>query len=234
MIKAQWNKLVMANYAVGPDVLNKYLPYQTIYDRWNGNCFISLVGFMFRDTSVMGIKFPFHTFFEEVNLRFYVMHPHNEGSNRGVVFIKEIVPLPGVTFIANTIYKEHYETLSMKHTWNITPEQLVVEYKWKTKIWNSIKIVSEPTPLEITEESLENFFTDQHWGYTQVNDKWTMVYEVAHPIWQYYNTIEYSIDVDFGEVYGDAFSFLNHQLPDSVFLSEGSAISLKKAMVLKA
>ena len=147
----------MANYAVSPHVLDKYLPYQTIYDQWNGECFISLVGFMFLDTSIMGIKFPYHIHFEEVNLRFYVMHRHNEELNRGVVFIKEIVPLPGVTFVANAIYKEHYETLSMEHTWNITPEQMIVEYKWKMKIWNSIKIVSEPTPLEIRKVVLKTF-----------------------------------------------------------------------------
>jgi uncharacterized protein YqjF (DUF2071 family) len=234
MIKAQWNKLVMANYAVSPDVLDTYLPYQTVYDQWKGECFISLVGFMFRDTSILGIKFPYHTHFEEVNLRFYVKHSHSKGVNRGVVFIKEIVPLSGVTFVANTIYKEHYETLPMKHTWNITPDQLMVEYKWKSKKWNSLKIVSDPNPLEIVDDSLEKFFTDQHWGYTQVYDKLTMVYEVAHPNWQYYKTIDYSIDVDFGHVYGEAFSFLTNQKPDSVFLSDGSVISLKKAMMLKA
>jgi uncharacterized protein YqjF (DUF2071 family) len=33
-----------------------------------------MVGFVFKDTRVLGIKWPFHVNFEEVNLRFYVRH----------------------------------------------------------------------------------------------------------------------------------------------------------------
>ena len=83
---------------------------------------------MFLDTKVKGFKIPFHVNFEEVNLRFYVRYNHRGEWKRGVVFIKELVPKPALTFIANTIYKENYETLSMKHSWDSLPESLAVEY----------------------------------------------------------------------------------------------------------
>ena len=233
MIKADWKKLIMANYAVDPKVVEKYLPFQTTFDQWQGNCYMSLVGFMFMNTRVLGIQFPFHTHFEEVNLRFYVVHPLKDGQKRGVVFIKEIVPLHGVTFVANSVYREHYETLPMKHTWQITPEELMIVYKWKKNEWYSLKIISESSPLEIMDGSEELFFTDQHWGYTQVNDQKTLVYEVAHPRWTYYKTKNYSIDVDFGHLYGKEFSFLSTQKPDSVFLAEGSEISLRKSAIIQ-
>jgi len=228
MIKAQWKKLVMANYIVNPQVLGNYLPVKTQHDRWHDQCYLSLVGFMFMNTSVMGIKFPFHINFEEVNLRFYVLHPYNDGWKRGVVFIKEIVPLPAVTYIANMVYREHYETLPMKHTWKSSSDQLTVEYKWKKNEWHSLKIISGSTPYEMMDGSDEVFFTEHYWGYTRVNHQLTLEYEVAHPRWKFYKTMNYSINVDFGNVYGSAFSFLAKQKPDSVFLAEGSEISLKK------
>jgi len=219
----------MANYTVKPDVLLSYLPFKTEFDRWNKECFVSLVGFMFMDTKAFGIKLPFHVHFEEVNLRFYVKHKDHDTWKRGVVFIREIVPLPGITLMANTIYKEHYKTRPMKHSWNFSTEELFVEYKWKTKEWHSMGITSEVEPNEIVKESEQMFFTDQHWGYTKLNHSVTLEYEVMHPGWVYYKTKNYTIDVDFGAVYGKEFSFLSGQKPFSVFLAEGSEISLRKS-----
>ena len=96
----------MANYEVSPEILKKYLPYKTELDVWNGQCYASIVGFQFLETQVLGIKFPFHTNFDEVNLRFYVRYNDNGEWKRGVVFIKEIVPKVMITFVANTLYNE--------------------------------------------------------------------------------------------------------------------------------
>lgn len=229
MIKASWEKLILANYTIAPEVLSDYLPFKTEFDHWDNHCFVSLVGFMFVDTTVLGIKFPFHVHFEEVNLRFYVRHCQDESWKRGVVFIKEIVPLPGITLIANTVYNEHYHTMPMKHTWNFTPDELNVEYKWKKQRWHSLGITSDAKPIEMTRGSEQMFFTDQHWGYTKISPRLTKEYEVAHPDWTYYKTKKHQIDVDFGSVYGDRFSFLSNQEPYSVFLAEGSDITLKKS-----
>lgn len=223
----------MANYMVDPRILDQYLPYDTQFDRWQDQCYVSLVGFMFRDTRFAGIQFPFHIDFEEVNLRFYVRHVHQDVWKRGVVFIKEIVPLPLVTLVANTLFREHYETMPMKHTWISSPDQLSVEYQWKKKEWYAIKINCHATPQVMTEGSEVMFFTDQHWGYTRVNPQLTLEYEVAHPLWTYYKTIDYRIDVDFGNIYGDSFAFLTNQKPHSVFLAEGSEITLRKNIRIK-
>ena len=65
-LKAHWSNLLMANYEVSPEILKKYLPYKTELDVWNGQCYASIVGFQFLETQVLGIKFPFHTNFDEV------------------------------------------------------------------------------------------------------------------------------------------------------------------------
>ena len=108
-LQAEWRKLAMVNYSIDKKILDKYLPPKTEIDLWNDICYVSLVGFMFKNTKVKGLKIPFHTNFEEVNLRFYVRYEDNGEWKRGVVFVKEIVPKPALTFVANTVYKENYE-----------------------------------------------------------------------------------------------------------------------------
>lgn len=227
-LQAEWRKLAMANYAVDSNILRPYLPHKTEIDSWNNTCYVSLVGFMFQDTRVKGIKIPFHVNFEEVNLRFYVRYNDQGEWKRGVVFISEIVPKPALTFVANTIYKEHYKTMQMLHSWNSTPDTLTVEYQWKKKNWNSFKVVTQNTSALIQPGSEEEFITEHYWGYTKISDTVTSEYGVEHPRWEVYPTKEYSINVNFGDLYGQAFSFLDRETPKSVFLAEGSAIKVKE------
>lgn len=66
-LKAEWRKLVMVNYEVNPEVLKDYIPKGTELDFYENKCYISVVGFMFLNTKLLGVKIPFHVNFEEVN-----------------------------------------------------------------------------------------------------------------------------------------------------------------------
>lgn len=227
-LQAEWRKLAMANYSIDKKVLEKYVPPKTEIDLWNNICYVSLVGFMFKETKVKGLKIPFHIDFEEVNLRFYVRHNDNGKWKRGVVFIKEIVPKPALTFVANTIYKENYETMPMTHDWKTAGENLTVEYRWKKSRWNSFKVIADKNSTPIENGSEEEFITEHYWGYTKVSENKTSEYEVEHPKWEVYKIVDYLIDVDFNTVYGPDFNFLTKEIPKSIFLAEGSEIKVKE------
>lgn len=233
-LDAEWRKLVMVNYAVDPEVLKPYLPKHTELDTWNGTCYVSLVGFMFVDTKVMGVRVPYHINFEEINLRFYVRYGTDENYKRGVVFIKEIVPRPALTMVANLLYNENYETMPTKHEWVESEENLTVEYGWKKGEWNTVKVVTDKTPVDIDLNSEEEFITEHFWGYTQVSDSVTSEYEVAHPRWQIYPVKSYEVNVDYAKVYGDSFAFLKDAKPVSVYLAEGSDILVKQGAKIKS
>jgi uncharacterized protein YqjF (DUF2071 family) len=182
-LQADWRKLVMFNYAVDTEILQPFLPAGTEFDFWNNTCYVSLVGFMFQNTRLLGVKIPLHTNFEEVNLRFYVRYKAHGLWKRGVVFIKEIVPRPALTFVANTVYKEHYEILEMAHLWQKSKESLTVAYRWKKASWNSIKIQASLQTNIIKAGSEEEFIMEHYWGYTRLNPTSTSEYKVEHPIW---------------------------------------------------
>jgi uncharacterized protein len=226
-LKAEWRKLAMANYSIDPKILSKYLPYKTELDFWNDTCYVSLVGFMFLDTKLKGIAIPFHTKFEEVNLRFYVKYKDEGEWKRGVVFIKEIVPKPALTFVANTVYGEKYETMDMGHQWIEDKNSLTVTYQWKKQDWNSFNVKADREAKSIAVGSEEEFITEHYWGYTKVDENKTSQYQVEHPRWNVYRVKEHSINVNFGHIYGNDFDFLSMQEPTSVFLAEGSEIIVR-------
>ena len=227
-LQAEWRKLLMANFLVDPELLLPYLPHKTELDLWDGSCYVSLVGFMFLNTKIKGIKVPFHTNFEEVNLRFYVRYLDRDEWKRGTVFIKEIVPKPALTFVANMVYGEQYETLPMSHGWKTEGDVLTVEYSWKKNDrWNSMKVNSSLTQTDIASGSVEEFITEHYWGYTKITEELTSEYGVEHPVWKVYDIKNYFIVVDFGGNYGHQFGFLNHKKPEYVLLAEGSEIIVK-------
>lgn len=227
-LNAEWRKLAIANYAVEPAILAKYLPPKTELDLWNGTCYVSLVGFMFLNTKMLGLAIPFHRDFEEVNLRFYVKYKEDGKWKRGVVFIKEIVPKAALTFVANTIYKEHYQTMKMSHIWEEQENSRTVEYSWSHKgVKNSflVQAAIEPTVIEVGSES--EFITEHYWGYTKAGNNASFEYEVTHPRWDCYDVSKHKVDVDFKSVYGDEFAELSNTEPTSVMLAEGSEITVE-------
>ncbi len=228
-LSARWRRLVLLNYSVKPDILKPFLPAHTELDIWNDTCYVSVVGFMFLDTRVKGLKIPFHVNFEEINLRFYVrrLDPVSGEWKRGVVFVREIVPKPAIAWVANTIYRENYRAYRMWHNWKEQDGQLEVEYAWKQGgRWHSFGVQADNAPVDLKEGSEAEFITEHYWGYARHGEHRTVEYQVAHPRWQVYPITSWHCNVDFGMAYGPAFAFLAETEPLSVFLAEGSEVEV--------
>lgn len=231
---AEWNNLIMANYVVPKELLLPFVPYVTQLDSYEGNFYLSLVGFMFLNTRVMGFKIPMHTNFEEINLRFYVKYNDRGLWKTGVVFIKEIVPRKAISFIANNLYGEKYITLTMKHYHLDDGEFLEAGYEWEyQKKWNKLSAKTDKKSSPIKKGSQEEFIADHYWGYAKYSPTKTYEYEVEHPVWECLKVISYSVDCDFGALYGENFSFLNKENPQSVYLVKGSEIRVHNKRTLE-
>lgn len=242
-LTAEWRKLLMANYVVPPELLQPFVPYGTELDFFEGRCYVSLVGFMFLKTKILGLPIPFHRDFEEANLRFYVRRketinePMGQQSwRRGAVFIKEIVPKPAISLVANVVYQESYATHRMRHIWDFNEERRVVSYEWKPffkRDWYKMAAVTDPTTQPIAQGSEEEFITEHYWGYARAGSQRTNEYQVQHPRWDIYPVRSHEVSGDFGRLYGTAFGEILAGPPTSVFLAEGSEISILEKSVLR-
>src|SRR5256885_6935119 len=144
-LSAEWRYLAMLNYRVPPEWLASFVPKGTELDLWNGSAYLTLVGFHFRDTRLLGVPIPFHRTFEEVNLRFYVKRVTNGELRRGVTFLRELVPLPAIALVAQLTYNEPYRALPMRHRIDVAtpvPTPTLIEYSWKgASAWNRLRVV---------------------------------------------------------------------------------------------
>lgn len=224
-LTARWKDLVMANYAVDPELLRPRVPAGTELDLQDGKCFVSLVGFMFLDTRVLGIPVPMHVNFEEVNLRFYIKREAEGETRRAVCFVKEIVPRWAIAAVARGLYGEPYECWSMDHE----RTERTVAYRWsKGGRNNSLSVEIDESIGVPPEGSHGEFIIEHYWGYTGRGNGRVDEYRVEHPKWELFSVKNERIDVDFGAVYGSEFAFLADERPFSVLLAKGSEVAVYK------
>lgn len=235
-LSARWEYLAMFNYEVDAAILKPHLPPCTEIDFYNGKAIVSLVGFLFNNTKVMGIKWPGFINFEEVNLRYYIKYFDGQKWKRGVGFISEIVPHFLVANMANLFYNEHYTTAKMNHTIREVNAQLEVEYSWKKKRqqWNSMWIRADTVLKNIAPGSAEEFIFEHYYGYNKLNNKTAIEYSLEHPRWQVYPVNDYKLICDIEKGYGEAFvPFIENVKPASVFLAKGSDVRIKTPLRIK-
>src|SRR3954453_487726 len=103
-LTANWRYLAMLNFAIDPKILQPLVPVETELDFHEGRTFVSVVGFLFLGTRVVGLPIPLHRNFEEVNLRFYVRRKNGNEWRRGVVFVRELAPRRPIALVARKFY----------------------------------------------------------------------------------------------------------------------------------
>ena len=225
-LRANWENLIMANYEIEPSTLAPYLPKGVELDFYNNKTYVSLVGFMFKNTRLFGLPIPFFGSFEEINLRFYVKKIENRKIKKGVVFINETVPFKIVALLANKLYKEHYISIPTKNSIDIT-ENKDIKFEWKINDrWNSLAVKSDTNKYKIEQGTIEEFIFERYFGFTKLSASSTQEYKIHHPKWMTHKILNSQIDCDFRSMYGDSFSMLNNQTPDSIVLAEGSQVSV--------
>jgi uncharacterized protein YqjF (DUF2071 family) len=233
-LTAEWEYLVMLNYQIPPEILIPYLPKGTQLDLYNGKALASVVGFLFNKTKVFGLQWPFHTNFEEVNLRFYVKRYDGNIWKRGVAYISEIVPKHIIAWMANALYNEHYSRMPMKHQAHIENDFLQLNYEWQNKQqWNGLKVKALNRPIPIAPDSEEEFIFEHYWGYNQLNKNTLIEYGVEHPSWEIYPVTYYELNADIEGLYGTQFVPHLTKEPNSIMLAKGSGVTIRKPSFYK-
>ena len=229
-LTADWRELAMLNYEISPEVLRPLVPAGTELDTWGGTTYVSIVGFRFAGTRVLGLRVPGHVDFEEVNLRFYVRRHDATGAwRRGVVFVRELVPRRAVAWLARLWYNEPYRALSMRHSVerDETGAPRRVAYEWRRAgRWEGIALRVAGSAAPLVSGSEAEFITEHYWGYTPQRDGSTVEYRVDHPPWRVWDALDVRLDCDPAALYGSAFAEALSQPPRSAFLAEGSAVAV--------
>jgi uncharacterized protein YqjF (DUF2071 family) len=229
-LSAEWRDLVMLNYEVDPSLLHRYVPPGTLLDSFQGRTYISLVGFRFCQTKLLGhFSVPFHADFDEVNLRFYVRRTEGSDDRRGVVFIAEVVPRRAIATIARLLYGENYTCHPMRHYFETEESGRRAEYQWQIdNRWCKLWAQTVGAPERPEEGSLEQFITEHYWGYSTQRSGGCLEYHVSHVPWQVWATATRGFEGEANTLYGSGLGAVLQRHPDCAFVADGSPVIVFK------
>ena len=221
-LTATWRHLVLLNWRVNEDLLVPHLPSGVELDRWDGDCWASLVGFQFLHMSVKGVPAFGYRDFPEINLRFYVKRQVNGETRRGVVFIREITPHLMVGWVARALYNEPYTTMPMRQSVDESHAryQLQIDGQWQglgvrtAGAWRG-------------QDEAELFITEHYWGYNTQRNGDAMEYQVEHPTWRARSIELDCLDLDIEKLYGEQWAQALGAKPDSMVFAEGSGVTVR-------
>jgi uncharacterized protein len=238
-LTGRWEHLAMISFACPAHLLQPLVPRGTELDAPDGIHRVSLVGFLFRDTRLLGVPVPFHRHFEEVNLRFYVRRPADGGDRRGVVFIRELVPRRAIAAIARLVYQERYLAVPMDHRVDVEDGRIpaggTVEYGWRfAGARQSMRCVVSGPAEEVEPGSEAEFITEHYWGYAAQRDGSTVEYEVGHPRWRVHPVADALVEGDIAALYGRDFAGVLAAPPVSAFVATGSPIAVGRGRRLSS
>jgi len=235
-LTAEWRYVAMLNYAVDRAVLADLVPRGTELDEFEGKTYVSLVGFRFERTRVRGLWIPFHSDFDEVNLRLYVRRTVAGEVRRGVAFVREIAPRWAIAKVAQVCYGEKYVALPMRHK-VIEPTseggRVQLEYAWRhEQNWSVIRAEASGRPAAPPADSREAFFTEHYWGYSASVGDATMEYRVEHDPWRIWPSASASFEGNAIGFYGADLGQRLIRPPDSVLVAEGSSVTVHSGQKL--
>jgi len=228
-LKARWESLLLLNYECPEELLLPLVPEGTTLDPWTGVPLVSLVGFLFRETRVLGVGIPWHRNFEEVNLRFYVRRKTPDGElRRAVVFVRELVPRRAIATVARVVYNEPYLSVPMQHRVSLDPEAGgSLEYSWRHRGTPFALRGKVHGPATLGEPGSEaEFITEHYWGYTRQRDGGTMEYQVEHPRWRLWSAESAEFSGASSGLYGAEFAEVLGRPPRSAFVALGSEVAV--------
>lgn len=232
-LTAEWRDLVVINYEIDPEILAPYIPEGTELDLWNGSALVSLVAFRFLGTRVLGIPIPLHRNFEEINLRFYVCRREGSETKRGVVFIKELVPRHAIALVARVVYNENYVCVPMAHVATASDDKREYRYQWRAQDREQIiQARVSGAPVGFLPGSEAEFILDHYWGYSRARTGRTIEYKVAHAPWYIWDNPIVSVDADLALTYGEDFAQSLCGRWRSVYVAEGSEVTVFRGKVL--
>lgn len=192
-LKAEWTKLLLLSFRVPPEVIGRLAPPGTEPDLLDGQAYASVVGFLFGNGRLFGLRMPGSGLFGEVNLRFYVRREAAGEIRRGVVFVQEMVPRPVVAATARWLYNQNFVMRRMRVDHAADGRSLAtgdtVGYQWRTgrgarRRWNCMSgRVAAPLQLPAP-GSWEEFIIDHVWAYGVGRDGATREYRVERPPWR--------------------------------------------------
>lgn len=224
--RARWTHLACWSWTADPRDVAPLVPSGVAADLFDGEAWLSLVAFRFRNLNVLGLPAVGYRDFAEINLRTYV---RDEDGQPGVTFLREFVPDRLLTFLANRLFRESYRVipglnLSIAGTPGDTSRIRFIAPGPGTEI--GIEFDSETPPwTTLDEDPLAAFLSRREYGAPHAGPP----YRVTHPDWRTRRITRWRLSNP-ERLLADTpgFELVRERAPDAVHTFDGSEVVIHR------
>lgn len=200
------------------------MPSAVDLDRWHGATHVSLVALQMRDVRVLGWRVPGFTAHTQVNLRVYA----RRGPDRAVCFVRELVPSRLIAAVGRLRYGEPFRAARIEARVAEHADAVTAEYRFGPNAPSyRIAVTGSRAAVVPPEPSLEHYLKERTHGCRTGPNGRLQTFRVVHQPWAIRDVRTVDYDVDFGELYGPEWSFVNARTPVSVIFAVGSAVAVE-------
>ncbi len=222
LVTARWSELLLITFEAPEELIRRCLHPALTPDRWEGRTHVNLVALRFGEPRVRGLRLPWLTSFPQVNLRTFV----RRGEERGVWFIRELVPSRLVTLVSRFLLRQPYRQLPILSQVVSTSDEVTVEYTVGRHSHGKLAAAGSPAAVVPPPDGLEHYCKERYWGFGARRDGRLVRFRVQHPEWAVRPVRRYACDLDFAELFGAEWGFLRDRAPVSVILAVGSDVAI--------
>lgn len=211
---------------------------------------LSVIAAEWNHVRMWGIKWPRQNHFCSVALRMYV----RQGEQRGVVYLREVVGSRMAAWLMRRSYnqptvqapmwlevKQATLLMGIEHRWE-WPEGGLAAGSYVSKEMQTreqvLRVVGTKPPSRPGADTLDTWLTERSLVFgmdTGVQGKKAggtlvgprgIVYEIIHPSWSVYPTVERTVRLDFASMFGADFGYLTGMEPQHATLAVGSEVAM--------
>ncbi|HWM86229.1 MAG TPA: DUF2071 domain-containing protein [Kofleriaceae bacterium] len=239
LLQGRAEHVSIVTFPIDPVRLRGIVPVGTEVDSLDKETvFLSVVGVRFSESRLLGLPIPFGRCYDQINLRFYVRRWMGDGWRRGVVFVRELVPVSPLLSAGHLLYGDAYERLPV--TSRIRPAVPAAHrpgraiYRWRTGHDEIHRLAVDfgGEPRLPAAGSDEEFLVDRHWGYLAPHVDVTREYRIDHPPWRVFPEAQARLSPGVAALFGDRFSHALDCTPVNVLVAEGSRMEVHRPVTL--
>ncbi|MDB4777923.1 DUF2071 domain-containing protein [bacterium] len=237
LMQANWSEIVSVNFQIDPAILEPRVPQGLELDFHNNETYISLIALRLNYVKMRGFPLPICRGFEGIGLRFYVKRKVGPRYVTGTCLIKDYVSSAIGAWVLSSLFKIKSSKVKLKREssgFNSPDESVVpqVQYQWSIgDSQNKLKVKGRARMKKTGSDTKVGFILGHNNTYTE-RDSQAFEHRVERPPWTVWDAAQASFECNTKQMFGQEFVKTLARRPSSVFVSEGSPVTVFRPAVI--
>jgi uncharacterized protein YqjF (DUF2071 family) len=220
LVTARWEDITLLAWDTPAAAVRARVPPGVELDLWEGRPLVNVVALRFLGPRVAGRRLPGLDGFAQLNLRTFV----RRGAERGVTFLRELVPSRLVVLAARVLFRQPYGRHALEATVASAGDERTVEYRAGAQAPGRLRVTGRGAAAPT--DALTRFVLERYCAYGRGPRGALWRFAVAHPPWATRTIRRLDVDLPWGALFGAEWAWLADRPPIAAVLAVGSEVGV--------